>query len=94
MKKFLKYLSIPSYCILCKQQHTGKLAVCPACLDDFKQLENPCAICCLPMLDCETLICGQCIKSPPSFDKVWCGYTYEEPLRKLFHQYKFNQKIT
>lgn len=48
-----------------------------------------CKQCASPLPDESYLICGLCIKKPPHFDNTLIGYTFEEPLRSLLHQFKY-----
>jgi ComF family protein len=38
-------------------------------------------------------VCGQCIKKRPYFDTVTANYLFEEPLRSLLHDFKYNQSL-
>lgn len=39
------------------------------------------------------MICGHCIKNPPHFDQAIIGYTFDEPLRGLLHQFKYHNGL-
>lgn len=52
-----------------------------------------CRYCAYPLFDSSYLICGQCIKNPPSIDQALMAYQFEEPLRQLVHHFKYHQGL-
>nr|WP_058465040.1 ComF family protein [Legionella cincinnatiensis] len=52
-----------------------------------------CRHCAYPLPNAHFLICGHCIKKPPSFDRALINYTFEEPLRSLLHQFKYHDGL-
>nr|WP_058513979.1 ComF family protein [Legionella santicrucis] len=52
-----------------------------------------CRHCAYPLPDTHFLVCGHCIKKPPSFDRAIINYTFEEPLRSLLHQFKYHDGL-
>jgi ComF family protein len=86
-------LRLPSICTLCNQFHKSSLAVCSYCIKYIKPLGSTCRYCAYPLPDEGYLVCGQCIKKPPSFDQALIGYVFEEPLRKLLHQFKYHNGL-
>ncbi|QEY53177.1 ComF family protein [Legionella longbeachae] len=52
-----------------------------------------CHHCAYPLPDTQFLVCGHCIKNPPSFDRTFIKYTFEEPLRTLLHQFKYHNGL-
>lgn len=63
--------------------------MCSFCIGYINPLGPACQRCASPLPDDDLLICGQCIKAPPHFDKAIIAYTFEEPLRSLLHQFKY-----
>ncbi|WP_422386233.1 ComF family protein [Legionella sainthelensi] len=86
-------LRIYSICILCNQYHNNKMAVCSHCLELMPLLGPGCRYCAYPLPDTHFLVCGNCIKQPPSFDRAFIKYTFEEPLRSLLHQFKYHEGL-
>lgn len=86
-------LRIYSICILCKQYHNDKMAVCSHCIELMPLLGPGCHHCAYPLPDTQFLVCGHCIKNPPSFDRAFIKYTFEEPLRTLLHQFKYHNGL-
>ena len=82
-------LRLPTICILCNQFHKSSLAVCSFCTEFIKPLGPACQHCAHPLPDASYLICGQCIKKPPHFDRALISYIFEEPLRSLLHHFKY-----
>jgi ComF family protein len=52
-----------------------------------------CTQCGFPLSDNTYLICGYCIKNPPSFDSATIAYRFEEPLRSLLHRFKYREGL-
>jgi ComF family protein len=90
---FLKKLHPPGSCMLCQQSHAGRWAVCRDCLNRLSQINNGCQRCAHPLPDQYPGLCGQCIQSPPAFDRVRVHYLFQEPLRQLIHRYKYQQQL-
>lgn len=86
-------LRLPVICTLCNQFHKGKLAVCYACIEFMPRLGPTCQYCAYPLPDAHYLICGQCIKKPPHFDRSFIAYQFVEPLRSLLHQFKYQNGL-
>lgn len=83
-------LRLPSVCVLCQQYHRGSFAVCQHCNDLFKRIDNACYYCALPLPDAKFLVCGDCSKKKPAIDHTITGYSFEEPLRTLVHEFKYH----
>ncbi|WP_207384149.1 ComF family protein [Legionella nagasakiensis] len=83
----------PSICSLCNQYHQNRRAICESCLELFIPLGPACHICAMPLLDDKFLLCGQCIRKKPKFDRVIASYRFEEPLRTLLHEFKYYEGL-
>lgn len=59
----------------------------------IKPLGSACLSCALPLPDTHYSLCGLCIKKHPHFDATYVAYTFEEPLRGLMHQFKYQQGL-
>jgi ComF family protein len=86
-------LRLPSICTLCNQFHKGQLAVCNACIDLLPRLETVCHYCAYPLPKTNYLVCGNCIKKPPYFDRASITYSFEEPIRSLLHHFKYHNGL-
>lgn len=86
-------LGIPAVCVLCQQYHYERCAVCNYCMALFKKIDFACSYCSLPLPDETFLICGSCIKEKPIFDQVITTYCFEQPLRTLIHEFKYQEAL-
>lgn len=84
---------IPAVCILCHQYYRNAPSICLPCRDVLVPISTGCSICRLPLPDSEFLQCGYCIKHKPAFDAVFSAYSFEEPLRTLLHEFKYQQGL-
>ena len=84
---------IPSICSLCHHQHKKPTAICEPCTQLLSRLENPCRYCSLELPSEHFPICGECLRTPPTFDRVITHFAFEEPLRTLLHEFKYNQAL-
>ncbi|WP_231950098.1 ComF family protein [Legionella lansingensis] len=83
-------LRLPSVCIVCYRYHREPYAVCKRCITLFTRLGPACHYCAFPLLDDQFLVCGRCSRTKPNFDQTLIAYRFEEPLRTLLHDYKYN----
>ena len=81
----------PAHCYLCAKPQS-KRGLCQACAHDLPLNLSSCYRCALP-LPSGTLVCADCIQSPPAFDKVWSPFIYAQPLEWMIQQLKFNHKL-
>lgn len=86
-------IRLPSICILCNQKCTTDCSVCSSCLDLLPQLGPACPFCANPSPQSDYLICGSCIKTPPRYDSALIAYAFEEPIRSLLHQFKYQHRL-
>ncbi len=84
-----RWFSTPTVCVLCDHRHAKPVAICDKCTLLFSPLENPCQYCSRALSNQDFLICGECLRKKPAFDRVMTGYRYEEPLRTLLHEFKY-----
>ncbi len=96
----------PSRCILCRQTVSGSagsdpvvnkhVEICSECCKSLP-LNKPCCMsCALPLAEDinEKVLCGRCIKKPPTFDYCYGLFRYEDKIISLVHQLKFAEKIS
>lgn len=88
-----QHFRLPVVCVLCHHYHQGFHAVCDPCKNQFTAIKHPCEICSLPLTDASFAICGHCIKQRPVFDKVLTAYSFEDPLRTLLHEFKYQKGL-
>ncbi|MGH1461491.1 MAG: ComF family protein [Neptuniibacter sp.] len=92
-KSKVNYSSIIAQCILCQSYTSSPSGFCPACLDDLPWLPTHCHRCSIPLpSNSNNLICAECQKKTPSFDKVTALFEYEFPIDNLISQIKYGKK--
>lgn len=91
------WLNISQKCILCSAPTPQRHSLCEACQESLPKAQHRCHCCDLPLptqTGCELqLLCGECLKSPPAFDKAICASDYEWPINRLINAFKFQQQL-
>ncbi|MZI94755.1 ComF family protein [Vibrio sp. CAIM 722] len=64
---------------------------CDACLKHFS-FGPRCQRCGLPTLE-PTELCGECLASPPQWERLCCIGHYQYPLSQLIHQFKYRRQF-
>lgn len=87
----LDQLFTPS-CFICQQHlshnQTSNYGICLECQSRLETPDHCCEQCGLPLKH-QALQCGRCLKNIPSFDACISGWLYQEPLKSLLHQFKY-----
>ena len=78
-------------CLLCDETADAALAICTSCEAELPWLGGHCQICALP-LPSHGLVCGACLKKPPSFAKVEAPWRYAFPIDSLITRFKHQAK--
>lgn len=95
-------LILPDECRLCEKPLTNlsRIPVCPSCLTLPQPLEAEffCRACRTPFVDSFPLdehdLCTVCRESGTNFDSAYSFGSYEGPLRKLIHLFKYSKVET
>jgi len=84
-------LLLPPVCPGCGQDGPGSILLCRVCRQHIEQLPRGRCICCaLPFSAAPGAHrCGDCLKSPPAFDRVFAAGLYRGLLRDLIHRFKY-----
>lgn len=83
----------PSYCELCDLPTAGALPLCGACRAELPRNDRACAQCALPLATAQPgTVCGQCLASPPPFQRTVAPYLYEEYLAFLLARWKYRRQ--
>lgn len=85
----------PPQCEACEQGILSDQWLCEACQEKIKNLpSNHCRICAEPFSSTKTSehLCGECLKYPPAFSKVWAAYLYEGAVPPLIQQAKLKKR--
>ncbi len=91
--KFLANLTrrlIPSPCFLCGDRTVGPLGLCLRCSADWVPMDEvPRCDRCAIRVPLAGLLCPDCARKPPSFDRTVAGLDFNPAARQLIHQLKF-----
>lgn len=74
-------------CLLCLAASDTPYDICSACERELPWLGAHCSICALP-LSASGLVCGECLRRPPSFSRVEVPWRYAFPLDGLITRFK------
>lgn len=77
---------IEQNCLLCDDPCEGH-PLCGACEAELPWLDGQCSICALP-LPTRGLVCGECLKRPPSYDHVEVPWRFAFPVDALITRFK------
>ena len=92
-------------CLLCGSGEARRDALCKGCLDDLPRIRTPCMICggnvgsarllhpTLTPLNAPGLICGQCLRNPPVFDRARSALEYEFPVDEFIRSIKYRAAL-
>lgn len=81
----------PTHCVLCGDKGARGLDLCASCFDELPWNRHPCPRCAAPLPpDADTPLCGNCIKSLPTWDAARSPLAYAYPLDKLIQCFKFD----
>ena len=78
-------------CMLCASHKGGDHGLCDCCLQSLPwHTALQCPQCGLLS---DSLICGGCLRSPPSFDSTHALFSYGYPLDRLLQHYKYQESL-
>ncbi|KZY68826.1 hypothetical protein A3739_10095 [Oleiphilus sp. HI0067] len=78
-------------CHLCNKHSDSHNALCKNCLEDIQASQPKCATCSITVRAHES-ICNDCKNTQPYFDQIFAPCSYEFPISKLCHDFKFLAK--
>lgn len=87
---------LPPTCVLCGDRgQSPTIDMCQACIDDLSPNRSPCRRCAVPLPGAESdnLLCTDCLKKSPSFDRVKVPFQYEYPLDHLIRAFKYDKAL-
>ncbi|WAE52233.1 ComF family protein [Stutzerimonas frequens] len=73
-------------CLLCDERCEGQ-PLCSPCEADLPWLDAQCTVCAVP-LPSRGLVCGECLKRPPSYDHVEVPWRFAFPVDALITRFK------
>ena len=77
---------IEHHCLLCDERCEGQ-PLCSPCEADLPWLDGQCTVCAVP-LPSRGLVCGECLKRPPSYDHVEVPWRFAFPVDALITRFK------
>ncbi len=84
----------PRHCVFCSLPSQRDYHVCHHCETLLPELKTACKCCGLSLPSNQSgLICGQCLKTPPHFDRTYALFPYQLPLSHLIKQMKFHHTL-
>ena len=89
---------MPARCLLCEQVHQGPLTlICPGCHQDLPHIPHACERCGLPIFETrsirQTSTCGNCLKTPPPFQRAIAPLLYSPPIDQQVAAFKYRQQL-
>ena len=82
---------LPQVCVLCGASSANS-SICNGCHADLPWLPQArCPRCALPTP--QGTLCGQCLRSPPAFERTLCQLAYAFPLDALIQRYKYQHRL-
>lgn len=80
--------------MLCGAKGSGERDLCADCFAELPWNRHPCPRCAAPLPpDADTPLCGDCIKSLPSWDEARSPLAYGFPVDKLVQRFKFEGEL-
>ncbi|AZT84628.1 ComF family protein [Marinobacter sp. NP-4(2019)] len=77
-------------CVACLD-HKAINGLCQGCREDLPVNRWHCRCCALPMaFPSDTLICGECLSTPPPFSHTVAPWRYQYPVDGMIGRYKYN----
>jgi ComF family protein len=85
------WLKPHAHCSFCGIAVESSLPLCHGCETDLPWLMGHCTQCAIP-LHCEGLVCGACLKKPPTFDHVAAPWLYGFPINSAINRFKHQKQ--
>ena len=85
----------PPRCVLCGSPGFNDMDICEICNHELPWIKSACIQCAIPLArhSGDHLMCGECLKKPPLFDRSVSLFSYEKETVTLIHQLKFHEKL-
>lgn len=85
----------PHYCVLCGLRSRRPVPLCLECEQEMPPNDCCCRQCAIPLPPSagttDARLCGQCLQTPPPFDRVIAPWLYGEYFAYLIHQWKYRR---
>lgn len=96
VNNWLEYIQLslfPARCVLCGGPGRQGIDLCPACETELPRIDPACPACGMPLTESGHLLCGQCLHSPPPYQRTISPFYYGPPLVQLITRFKFNHRL-
>ncbi|MEN0106855.1 MAG: ComF family protein [Pseudomonas sp.] len=90
-KQVYNWLNNEHICLLCDARGDWPTPICTPCKQELPWLQAQCQHCALPLFSAG-LVCGECQKQPPLFDRVLAPWVYGFPIDALITRFKHHGK--
>lgn len=95
--RYLINHAFPHCCLLCEEaiprdDSPGQNGICSPCQDYLLRPRYACQCCGLPLISAD-LLCGQCLKKSPAFERTFSPFLYQKPLDSLIKQFKHQRQL-
>lgn len=83
---------LPEVCVTCLSALASD-GLCQGCRSDLPDNECACHRCGLPLslaVPRPDLVCGECLKHPPPFDRAFIPWRYQFPVDRMISRYKYH----
>jgi ComF family protein len=88
----INHLLLGRRCLLCAVTHREPHGVCKSCATELPRLPvTHCPQCAL--FSASGAVCGQCLQSPPAFDRTFAAFRYAYPLDSMLQCYKYQHQL-
>ncbi len=93
---------LPARCIACGDDgglffpstECLSLDLCRGCYLQLPFNQHSCQLCSLPLNSSGAqLICGECLRSPPDYDRSFCPFEYRYPISDLIRHFKYGNHL-
>ncbi|SFR52368.1 comF family protein [Marinobacter daqiaonensis] len=89
-----RYALLPELCVNCLGKD-ARQGLCSGCRSDLPINHTCCHRCGLPLILAMPrpgLICGECLKHPPAYDRAFMPWRYEFPVDRMISHYKYHRQ--
>ena len=84
----------PTRCLLCDLNSDNGRQICIDCNDTLPVYQTGCKRCAtLLEIKAPGMLCGDCLRQPPSFDKILALFYYQAPISTFIWQLKFHHNL-
>nr|WP_298059508.1 ComF family protein [uncultured Halomonas sp.] len=80
---------MPGYCAFCLAPAAEGQGWCACCVEELPWNLHACHQCGEPVAN-EQPVCGRCLVDPPAFTATQAGLLYQNSIKALIHDFKFN----